>query len=337
MKAMVIRKPGGLDHIEQVKRADPGQPGPGQIRVALHASSLNFHDLLVANGGIPTEDGRILMADGAGLVEAVGQGVTEFAPGDSVVSCFFPGWLAGPPTPEVCSFQSTPGDGADGYACEYVVADALHFTHAPAGWSHAESATITTSGLTAWRALVVDGQLRAGATVLLLGTGGVSIAALQIAKAMGARVIITSSSDEKLQRAKDLGADHTINYRQQADWYKAVLDLTDGHGVEHVIEVGGPGTLPQSIRAVAAGGHIALIGVLTGAEGSIPTRILMSKHARLQGLIVGNRLQQQQYVRALEENNLRPIIDQSFALGDLAQAFEYQQSAQHFGKIVLQW
>lgn len=337
MKAMVIRTPGGLNRIESVQITDPGQAGPGQIRVALHASSLNFHDLLVANGSIPTEDGRILMADGAGVVTEVGAGVTEFAPGDSVVSCFFPGWLAGPPTAEVCSFQTTPGDGVNGYACEHVVTEAFYFTHAPKGWSHAEAATITTSGLTAWRALVADGGLRAGATVLLLGTGGVSIAALQIAKAMGARVIITSSRNEKLEQAKALGADHVINYREVSDWYKQVLELTEGQGVEHVIEVGGPGTLPQSIRAVAAGGHIALIGVLTGVEGSIPTRILMAKHARLQGLIVGNRLQQQQYVRALEENDLRPIIDKSFALDELAQAFEYQQSAQHFGKIVVQW
>lgn len=337
MRAMVIRKPGGLEHIEEVNLPDPGQPGAGQIRVALHASSLNFHDLLVANGSVPTEDGRVLMADGAGVVEAVGAGVSEFAPGDAVVSCFFPGWQAGPPTPEVCSFQTTPGDGVNGYACEYVVTEATAFTHAPKGWSHAEAATITTSGLTAWRALVVDGQLRAGSTVLLLGTGGVSIAALQIAKAMGAEVIITSSSDEKLQRARDLGADHLINYRQTADWYKTVLELTQGRGVEHVIEVGGPGTLPQSIRAVAAGGHIALIGVLTGVEGTIPTRMLMTQHARLQGLIVGNRLQQQYYVRALEENQLKPVIDRSFALDELAAAFAYQQSAEHFGKIVVQW
>src|SRR5690625_3336554 len=179
MKAMVVRHPASLDSIEQKTLPDPGHPGAGQIRVALHASSLNFHDLMVANGSIPTEDGRILLSDGAGVVEEVGEGVTEFSVGDSVVSCFFPGWLAGPATPAVTNFRTTPGDGVDGFACTYAVRDATAFTHAPKGWTHAQAATITTSGLTAWRALVVDGQLQAGQTVLLLGTGGGSIAALR--------------------------------------------------------------------------------------------------------------------------------------------------------------
>jgi len=337
MKAMVVRQPGGLEHLELIQLDDPGAPGPGEIRVALHASSLNYHDLLVANGGIPTEDGRILMSDGAGVVEAVGDGVDEFAEGDAVVSCFFPGWSAGGPVKSVTNFGITPGDGVDGYARDCVVCAAHYFTHAPEGWSHAEAATITTSGLTAWRALVVDGRLQAGAKVLLLGTGGVSIAALQIAKAMGAEVIITSSSDEKLARAQALGADHLINYRREPEWSRVVHELTRGRGVDHVVEVGGPGTLPQSIRAIAPGGHIALIGVLTGAQGDIPTSLLMARQARLQGLIVGSRRDQQDYVRALSQNDLRPVIDKSFALEDLAQAFGYQSSAQHFGKIVVQW
>lgn len=337
MKAMVVRNPASLDSIEQVALTDPGQPGPGQIRVALHASSLNFHDLMVANGSIPTQDGRILLSDGAGVVTEVGPNVTEFAVGDSVVSCFFPGWVAGPATPAVTNFSTTPGDGVDGFACTHVVRDAVAFTQAPKGWTHAQAATITTSGLTAWRALVVDGGLQAGQTVLLLGTGGVSIAALQIAKAMGARVVITSSSDEKLARAQALGADFVINYKETPQWGKKALELTDGRGADIVVEVGGPETLQQSMRAVAAGGHIALIGVLTGAEGHLPTLQFMARQARLQGLIVGNRQHQQDYIRALEQNNLQPIIDKSFALDALAEAFKYQTSAQHFSKIVLEW
>lgn len=337
MKAVIVSGPGGFDQLKQVDLPDPGQPGPGEIRVAVRATSLNYHDLLVANGSIPTPGDRIPMADGAGTVEAVGPGVTEFKVGDAVVSTFFPQWPAGPAFAEVGNFALTPGDGVQGLACEYVVRPASAFTLAPRGWSHAEAATITTAGLTAWRALVGDGQLKAGDSLLTLGTGGVSILGLQLAKAMGARVIVTSSSDEKLERALALGADEGINYRQQAEWGKAVLELTGGRGVDHVLELGGPGTLAQSITAVRVGGHISLIGVLTGRQGDVPTSLLMAKQARLQGLIVGSRRQQQEYVAALEQTGIRPVIDRSFALGELADAFRYQEAGSHFGKVVAQW
>lgn len=337
MKAIVVRAPGGLDRLEIRDLPDPGQPGPGEIRVAVHATSLNYHDLLVAKGASASADGRILMADGAGEVEAVGAGVSEFKVGDRVVSGFFPQWPAGPAFQAVGNFSATPGDGVDGFAAEYVVRPATAFTHAPRDWSHAEAATITTAGLTAWRALVGDGQLKAGDTVLTLGTGGVSIIALQIAKAMGAQVIITSSSDDKLQRARELGADHGINYRQRPDWAAAVLELTGGRGVDHVIELGGPGTLAQSIEAVRVGGHISLIGVLTGFQGDVPTAALMAKQARLQGLIVGSRLQQQDFVAALEQTGIRPVLDRRFALEQLADAFRFQESGNHFGKVVVEW
>src|SRR5690554_3445514 len=271
MKVVTLKSPGGLDNLQLSEHDAPGEPGPGEIRVRLHASSLNFHDYLVAAGGIPTDDGRIPMSDGAGVVEAVGEGVEEFAAGDAVVSTFFPSWLEGPA--RLGNFATTPGDGVDGYAREQVVAKATAFTRQPAGWSHAESATLTTAGLTAWRALVVDGGLKAGNVVLVLGTGGVSVFALQLAKAMGATVIATSSSDAKLERLRDLGADYTINYRKNENWGREVLDWTGGRGVDHVIEVGGPGTLKQSIRASAQGGHIALIGVLTGVAGEVPTAL----------------------------------------------------------------
>jgi NADPH:quinone reductase-like Zn-dependent oxidoreductase len=337
MQASILRAPGGFDHIELRDLADPGAPGAGEIRVALHATSLNYHDLLVASGASQTADGRVLMADGAGVVEAVGAGVTEFEPGDHVVSCFFPQWLDGQPWQAVGNFTQTPGDGVDGYAAQYAVCPSTAFTHAPRGWTHAEAATITTAGLTAWRALVVNGGLKAGDTVLTLGTGGVSVAAVQIAHRMGATVIATSSSDEKLERIKTLGADYTVNYRQHEKWGALVRELTNGRGVDHVIEVGGPGTLAQSIGAVRVGGHIALIGVLTGREGTVPTSQLMAKQARLQGLIVGSRREQQDYVAALERTGIRPVIDSTFTLGTLGDAFRHQATGNHFGKICAEW
>jgi NADPH:quinone reductase-like Zn-dependent oxidoreductase len=247
MKAIQLRSPGGLDCLEIVELPDPGAPGPGQIRVRLHASSLNYHDLGVVSGNMPTADRRIPMADGAGVVEAVGTAVTDFAVGDNVVSTFFPTWLDGGPVNG--NFSTVPGDGVDGYAREYVVAEATAFTRAPRGWNHAEAATVTTAGLTVWRALVVNGGLKAGDTVLVQGTGGVSVFALQFAKAQGATVIVTSSSDDKLERARQLGADHLINYRREPEWAKPVLEITGGFGVDHVVEVGGQGTLAQSIQA----------------------------------------------------------------------------------------
>ena len=333
MQAIELQQPGGLDKLNVVDVAAPGEPGPGEIKVRLHASSLNFHDYAVVAGMIPTDDKRIPMSDGAGVVEAVGEGVEEFAVGDAVVSTFFPYWLEGPA--RVGDFTTTPGDGVDGYAREQVIRPATWFTRQPIGYSHVESATLTTAGLTAWRALVVDGGLKAGDTVLVLGTGGVSIFALQFAKLMGARVIATSSSNEKLERLRSLGAEHTINYRETPEWGKAVKALTDGKGVDHVIEVGGPSTLPQSIDAVKIGGHISLIGVLTGREGDIPTAKLMAKQAKLQGLIVGSRRHQIEMIDAIEATNLKPIIDREFPLSEIAEAFRHQESGKHFGKICL--
>jgi len=333
MKGIVLHAPGGLDRLELIDMPDPGAPGPGEIRVRLHASSLNYHDYLVVTGRIKTADRRIPMSDGAGIVEAVGEGVTAFTVGDHVVSCFFPAWQDGPPA--IGDFSTVPGDGIDGYAREAVVRPAIWFTSASKGFSHAEAATLTTAGLTAWRALIVDGGLKAGDVVLALGTGGVSIFALQIAKMMGATVIATSSSDAKLERVRAMGADHTVNYRQHEDWGRRAWDWTGGRGVDHVIEVGGPGTLTQSIAAVRIGGHIALIGVLTGIAGEVPTAALMAKQARLQGLIVGNRRHQMDLVRAIDATGFRPVIDRSFALAEIADAFRYEESGAHFGKICL--
>ncbi|MGP9499408.1 MULTISPECIES: zinc-dependent alcohol dehydrogenase family protein [unclassified Halomonas] len=333
MQVVTLQAPGGLDKLNVQEATAPGAPAAGEIRVRIHASSLNFHDYGVVAGIMPTADGRIPMSDGAGIVEEVGEGVSEFSVGDRVVSTFFPYWLEGPA--RIADFTTTPGDGVDGYACEQVVRPAQWFTHQPKGYSHAESATLTTAGLTAWRALVVDGGLKAGDTVLVLGSGGVSIFALQFARMMGAHVIATSSSSAKRERLRELGATHTINYKETPEWGKQVNELTDGQGVDHIVEVGGPGTLPQSIEAIKIGGHISLIGVLTGRQGDIPTAKLMAKQARLQGLIVGSRRHQIEMIKAIEANDMRPVIDREFALAEIAEAFRYQEAGKHLGKICL--
>jgi len=333
-KVIYLEPPGGLDRLV-VGQTEVSPPGPGEVTVRIHASSLNYHDYAVVRGTRGFTHRRIPMADGAGEVTAVGPGVSEFSAGDHVVSTFFPSWLDG--DPQLADFSTVPGDGIDGFAREMVTLPVHHFTHAPRGYSHAEAATLTTAGLTAWRALFVDGALKPGDSVLVLGTGGVSIFALQFAKAAGATVIAASSSDAKLARLRELGADLVLNYRTDAHWGESVQRLTGGKGVDHVIEVGGPATLDQSITAARVGGHIAIIGSLGQATGPITVTPILRKHLRLTGLLVGSRRHQQDMVRALEVTGVRPLIDRSFALEDIASAFSYQSTGGHIGKIVLEF
>ena len=333
MKAIQLAPTGGLEGLRLVEIPEPAAPGKGEITVRIHASSLNFHDLYVVSQAPAYAAGLIPMADGAGVVTATGEDVDEFSVGDRVVSCFFPHWQAGGRLPT--TFTTVPGDGTDGFARESVTMAATAFTRAPNGYSHEEAATLTTAGLTAWRALVVDAGIKAGDVVLVLGSGGVSIFALQMAKSMGARVIATTSDPAKATRLKDLGAETVINYRDTPDWGDAVLAATGGAGADIVIEVGGPGTLPQSIRACAAGGHIAYIGVLTAPGAAIPMPELMAKHVKLQGLIVGSREQQTDMVRALDGFSWRPVIDRTFALSEIGAAFAWQRAGKHFGKVCL--
>ena len=334
MRSVQLRSPASLDNLTPTDMADPGDPGAGEIRVRLGASSLNFHDFAVVAGMIPTADGRIPMSDGAGTVEAVGEGVTQFKTGDLVVSTFFTDWDDGP-APSAAAAKGVPGDGIDGYAREAVVVPQHWFTRAPHGYSAAEAATLTCAGLTAWRALFVDGVTQPGSTVLVQGSGGVSVFALQFAKAAGARVIATSSSDAKLERLKALGADELINYKDVPAWGAKTLELTGGRGVDTVVEIGGAGTLDQSMVATRVGGHVALIGVLTGIVGPVKTALLMSKNLRVQGLTVGSRAQQLAMIAGVEANGIRPILDQHFPLENLADAFRHQAANAHFGKIIV--
>lgn len=333
-KAIYVQPGGGYDKVT-LGTCEAAAPAPGEITVRLHANSLNYHDFAVVSGMWGPSEPRIPMADGAGEVIAVGDGVSEFAVGDHVVSTFFPDWLAGEPLIE--GFATVPGDGIDGYAREMVTARVTSFTRAPKGYSHAEAATLTTAGLTAWRALMSDGGLKPGDSVLVQGTGGVSIFALQFAKMAGATVIATSSSDAKLERLRAMGADHLINYRSTPEWGNTVRELTDNRGVDHVIEVGGPATLEQSMTATRIGGHIAVIGILTGLAGQLNVVTALVRQLRLQGVLVGSRSQQEEMVRAIDANGIRPIIDRSFALEEIADAFRYQETNQHFGKICLEF
>jgi NADPH:quinone reductase-like Zn-dependent oxidoreductase len=322
-----------LDNLQLVEEDHP-QPGPGQLLVRIQASSLNVHDDMVVLGTIPCADGRIPMTDGAGEVISVGENVDEFQVGDHVVGTFWPYWLGGDMTP--ATRRDIPGENIDGYAREFACAPAHAFTKAPAGYTHIEAATLPCAGVTAWRGLVVRGKVKLGDTVLILGTGGVSLFALQFAKAAGARVIATSSSDEKLEKLTRLGADAVINYNAVPNWGQKAKDLTDGRGVDHVIEVGGPATLMQSIAACRTGGHIALIGVLTGFAGELLIPALFSNQIRVSGISIGSRADQEDMIRAITANRLKPIIDRQFPLQEIVAAFQYFESQKHFGKVCLQ-
>lgn len=331
MRAIRLRLPADIGSLELVDVPEPPATGPGELRVRVRASTLNYHDYAVVKGFIPVADGRVPLSDACGEVLAIGEGIAGYAVGDRVISTFIPDWVAGRSLDH--RSELVPGDAIDGFAQEIVTRPAAHFTRAPRGLGDLEAASVTCAGVTAWRALVPVGGLKAGDTVLVQGSGGVSVFALQFAKAMGATVIATSSSDDKLERLRALGADHLINYRTTPRWSDAVRDATNGLGVEHVVEVGGAGTLPESIKAVRNGGTIALVGVLAGIQGPIPTAMLFAKQIRLIGLTVGSREHHLDTVRAIEATGITPVVDQSFPLDALQDAFQLQQAGGHFGKI----
>jgi NADPH:quinone reductase-like Zn-dependent oxidoreductase len=335
VRAIKLKAPGGLNNLElmEIGAADPQC---GEIRVRIRASSLNFHDYVVAIGLLPVADGRIPMSDGAGVVEAVGPGVTRFQPGDWVMSCFFPYWADGR-ADNVAKLSGVPGDNVDGFAVETVTMLDSAFTKMPNGYTFEQAATLPCAALTAWRALMVEAKVKPGDTVLVQGSGGVSVFALQFAKAAGCHVIATSSSDAKLEKLRALGADQLINYRQFENWGDRTLEITDGKGANVVVEVGGSGTLAQSVRAIAMGGHISLIGVLTGIQGEVPTAELFRKNAVISGITVGSRASQEDMVKAINTTGIEPVIDRSFGLEELAEAFRLQESQQHFGKICLSY
>ncbi|MFY7960889.1 MAG: zinc-dependent alcohol dehydrogenase family protein [Elsteraceae bacterium] len=308
-----------------VTRPDP-VAGPGQILIDLKAASLNYRDLLQAG----SVSGIIPLSDGAGLVAAVGAGVSVWKPGDRVVIGFMPGWVDGEFS-QAKQDSSLGGGTVDGVLAQRIAVAADAVVRIPEGMSFEEAACLPCAGVTAWAALFERRPVQPGETVLLLGTGGVSIFALQLAKLAGARVIITSSSDEKLARAKALGADHLINYRATPDWAAEVLKLTGGLGADFSVDIGGPGTLNETLKAVRSGGRISLMGVLTGFNGPIDTVSILRKRITLQGIYVGSVAM----LGALARAPIKPVIDQSFAFEDAEKAYATLVGAGHFGKLVI--
>ena len=334
MKVWQIVGDGGIDALEPAERPSP-EPAPGQVRIRVRANSINYRDLGTVRA--PGQRGLVFPcipnSDGAGEVTALGAGVSGIAAGDRVAGCFFQDWAAGGISAAVMA--SAQGGALDGMLAEEVVLNADGVVPVPAHLDYADAATLPCAALTAWNALVEQGGLKAGETVLLLGTGGVSIFALQFCALMGARAIVTSKSDDKLARARAMGAWQTINYAETPDWSSAAKGFTGGVGVDHVVEVGGGGTLAQSIDAVRIGGHIAMIGVLT--QGAVDPTPILRKSLRLNGIYVGSRAMFLDMNAAIEAGGLKPAIDRRFAFADARDAYRCMEAAGHFGKIVIEF
>ena len=324
----------GIDSLTQAEAPTP-TPGPRQVVLEVHACSLNYRDLMIVSGKynprlrLP----RIPLSDGAGRIHAVGEGVTAWKPGDRAAAIFMQGWLEGPPSAE--RYRGALGGDVDGVAAEYVLLEQTGLVRIPEYLSFAEAATLPCAAVTAWTALHKAGGITGGSTVLIQGTGGVSIFALQLAKALGARVLGTSSSDKKLERAGALGLDAGLNYTKTGDWAEWAQAQTGGEGVDLVIEVGGAGTFLQSLQAARIGGSVAQIGVLTQGDQAGAVPLILRKQLRVQGIFVGSRADFEALNRALEVSRLRPVIDQEFPFAQLPEAFRAMEQASHFGKLVL--
>jgi NADPH:quinone reductase-like Zn-dependent oxidoreductase len=331
------RIPAGCTSADQLDLVELPRPVParGELLIRVRATSINYRDQLIPKGmyfgGVVAVAGTPL-SDGAGVIEAVGAGVATFKPGDRVAGIFFQGWLDGPPTPHMGAVLGAPP--APGMLSDYVVLPEQGVVALAGSLDFEEAATLPCAGVTAWNALMLGLRpVRSGSSVLLIGTGGVSLLALRIAKAAGARVIATSSSDAKLERMRALGADIVINYRTEPEWGAKAAQLAGG-GVDHVVEVGGLGTLAQSMAAVGFGGEIALIGVLTN-QGDANPRTLMVKGATLRGIYVGSRAMALELNRFVDQHGLKPVIDRVFDFGDAKAAYAYQASPKLFGKVVI--
>ncbi len=336
MRAYQLPKGGaGIEALRQVERPDP-KPAHRQVLVKVKACALNFRDLGIVRGSyrVPVRDNFIPLSDGAGEVIEVGPGVTRFKAGDRVASNFFQRWQGGEPTADV--HLSALGGGIDGMLADYAVLEEDGAVKIPPHLSLEEGATLPCAAVTVWHAIVEHAKLKAGDTILLQGTGGVSIFGLQFARMMGIRAIVTSSSDDKLKRAKTLGAAFGINYKTTPDWEKAAMEFTGGTGVDHVVEVGGAATLARSFHAIRVGGKITLIGGLSGGATELNPGLIFARRANVQGISVGSTQMFMAMNRAIEANAIKPVIDKVFAFADASAAYQHLASGAHFGKIVIQ-
>lgn len=336
MKVFEIREGFGLDHLVAVERPDP-QPGPGQVLLRMKAASLNFRDLLMVKGLYNPKQPLPLIpcSDGVGEIVAVGEGVGRFGVGDRVATLFHQNWVGGAASAD--KVRATLGGPLDGTLAEAMVLPAAGVIAVPDHLTDVEAATLPCAGLTAWSALATLGSVRAGDVVLVQGTGGVSLFALQFAVALGARVIVTSSSDQKLETARKLGSWQEINYKEDPEWGKIAKQLTDGTGVDHIIEVGGAGTLKQSLRAIRIGGHISLIGVLAGHAVDLNILPIVMGNVRIQGILVGSRDSFEAMSRAIARHRIRPVVDRVFPFDEAREAMVYMTGQRHVGKVCIEF
>ena len=337
MKAYQIRDEWSLEHIELVEIPKPS-PGPGEVLVEMKASSLNYRDMVVANRGYGSKTGNlplIPVSDGVGIVRELGDGVSRVAIGDRICPLFMQGWISGPPNRERLS--TTLGGPIDGVMAEFRCFPQDSVSKVPEELTDLEASTLPCAALTAWSALVEEGKLQPGESVLIQGTGGVSLFALQFAKICGARCILISGSNQKMKRAQEFGADEVLNYQDLPEWGKQVRDFSGGEGVDHIVEVGGPETLPQSLRAIRPGGTISMIGVLSGSEMKAQLGLIVTRQIRLQGITVGHRDGFEAMASAINASGMKPIVDQVYPFTSLPEAMHSLSEAKHFGKICLEF
>jgi NADPH:quinone reductase-like Zn-dependent oxidoreductase len=336
MRVFQIQDDWGMDHLQLATRADP-KPGPGQVLLRMKAASLNYRDLVVPGRGYGSFTGNlplIPISDGVGEVVETGAGVTRVKVGDRVCPCFHQGWVAG--APDLERLTQTLGGPIDGTMADLMCLPEGGVVKAPAHLTHEEAATLPCAALTAWSAIVTYDSLGPGSRVLVQGTGGVALFAIQFAKLLGAHVAVISSSDAKLARAKALGADAAINYTTTPEWAKATREITGGRGYDHIVELGGEKTLPQSLRCIRPGGTLSMIGVVSGGTATVPLGLVVTRHVRLQGITVGHRDGFEAMLRAFEQHRVKPVIDRTFAFEELKEAMAYLKSGAHFGKVCIQ-
>jgi NADPH:quinone reductase-like Zn-dependent oxidoreductase len=335
MRVFQIENDWGVDNLKLAQRPEP-KAGPGEVLLRMKASSLNARDLLVPERGYGRATGTlplIPVSDGVGEVVEAGEGVTRFSVGDRVCPMYFQGWISGDPSEE--RFSKSLGGPLDGTMTEYMRVSEHGAVRVPKHLTDQEAAALPCAALTAWSALITRGRIQPGEKVLIQGSGGVALFALAFARMAGAHVTVISSSDEKIERLRGLGADATINYRRTPDWHKASREITNGRGYDHILELGGELTFPKSLACIRTGGTISLIGVLSGLKITGSLGYVVTRQVRLQGITVGHRDGFEAMARAMELHKIKPVLDREFSFEGLKEALAYLKSGRHFGKVIV--